>query len=87
MKKLVISCIAVLAFSAGFAQTIEELKAEQAVKKDSIKAIQVESMPFKVKLMPSPPVGKPERSVPLVPIYLNLITGIPKVYPTTHQVI
>ena len=40
MKRLVISCFAMLAFSASFAQTIDDLKAEQAVKKDSIKAIQ-----------------------------------------------
>lgn len=54
MKKLVISCIAVLAFSAGFAQTIEELKAEQAVKKDSIKAIQgrVDALQGKIDAFP-----------------------------------
>ncbi len=40
MKHLVLTCLALLAFSAGFAQTIDELKAEQSAKKDSIDAIQ-----------------------------------------------
>ena len=40
MKQLLLTCFAILAFSSGFAQTIDELKAEQGAKKDSIKAIQ-----------------------------------------------
>lgn len=40
MKHLLLTCFAILAFSSGFAQTIDELKAEQGAKKDSIKAIQ-----------------------------------------------
>lgn len=40
MKKLVLTFLALLAFSLGSAQTLDELKAQQAAKKDSIKAIQ-----------------------------------------------
>lgn len=40
MKKIVITFAAVLACAVSFGQTIDELKAEQAVKKDSIAAIQ-----------------------------------------------
>ncbi|WP_400071414.1 DUF3078 domain-containing protein [Zobellia russellii] len=40
MRKLLLTSLALLTFSVGFAQTIDELKAEQAAKKDSISAIQ-----------------------------------------------
>lgn len=40
MKKIIVTCAAMFVFSATFGQTIDELKAEQAVKKDSIAAIQ-----------------------------------------------
>jgi len=40
MRKLLLTATAVLAFSAGFSQTIDELKAEKAAKNDSISAIQ-----------------------------------------------
>jgi len=40
MKKLVFTLVAVFALSASYAQTIDELKAEQAAKKDSVAAIQ-----------------------------------------------
>ncbi|MUH35038.1 DUF3078 domain-containing protein [Zobellia amurskyensis] len=40
MRKLLLTSLALLTFSVSFAQTIDELKAEQAAKKDSISAIQ-----------------------------------------------
>ncbi|WP_276168531.1 DUF3078 domain-containing protein [Zobellia alginiliquefaciens] len=40
MRKLLLTSLAMLTFSVGFAQTLDELKAEQATKKDSISAIQ-----------------------------------------------
>jgi len=40
MKKVLLTLTAMLAFSTGFGQTLEELKTEQAAKKDSISAIQ-----------------------------------------------
>lgn len=40
MKKLVFAIVALFAFTATYAQTIDDLKAEQGVKKDSIAAIQ-----------------------------------------------
>lgn len=40
MKKLVFTCMAMLVFIASFGQTVDELKAEQALKKDSVAAIQ-----------------------------------------------
>ncbi|WP_273568839.1 DUF3078 domain-containing protein [Maribacter halichondriae] len=40
MKRLVIGMLAILAFSTSYAQTIDELKTEQATKKDSIADIQ-----------------------------------------------
>ncbi|MGB5555379.1 MAG: DUF3078 domain-containing protein [Flavobacteriaceae bacterium] len=40
MKKLVFTMLAIFAFSMSYGQTIDELKAEQATKKDSIAAIQ-----------------------------------------------
>ena len=40
MRKLLLTSLALLTFSVGFAQTIDELKAEQAAKKDSISALQ-----------------------------------------------
>ncbi len=40
MKKVVLSLLSIFVFTTTFAQTIDELKAEQAAKKDSIAAIQ-----------------------------------------------
>tara|TARA_R110000868_G_scaffold82956_10_gene234121 strand:- start:16537 stop:17463 length:927 start_codon:yes stop_codon:yes gene_type:complete len=40
MKKLVFTVVAAFAFASSYAQTVEELKAEQGPKKDSIAAIQ-----------------------------------------------
>jgi len=40
MKKVVFAAVSLFAFTATFAQTIDDLKAEQGVKKDSIAAIQ-----------------------------------------------
>ena len=40
MKKLVFTCTAMFVFVASFGQTVDELKAEQALKKDSVAAIQ-----------------------------------------------
>jgi len=40
MKKVVFAIVSLFAFSATYAQTIDDLKAEQGVKKDSIAAIQ-----------------------------------------------
>ncbi|SHI53113.1 DUF3078 domain-containing protein [Pseudozobellia thermophila] len=59
MKRLVISCLATLAFSAGFAQTIDELKAEQAAKKDSINAIQgrVDALQSQIDAFPGWKIG------------------------------
>lgn len=48
-----------LAFSAGFAQTIDELKAEQAAKKDSINAIQgrVDALQSQIDAFPGWKIG------------------------------
>jgi len=40
MKKVVFAVVSLFAFTATYAQTIDDLKAEQGVKKDSIAAIQ-----------------------------------------------
>ncbi len=40
MKKIIMLCFLILGFSIAEAQTVEELKKEQAIKKDSIAAIQ-----------------------------------------------
>ncbi len=40
MKKTIFAFLTIFAVSFSYAQTIEELKAEQAIKKDSVKAIQ-----------------------------------------------
>ena len=40
MKKIVFTFAAMLVFVASFGQTVDELKAEQALKKDSVAAIQ-----------------------------------------------
>ncbi|WP_438364184.1 hypothetical protein [Zobellia laminariae] len=40
MRKLLLTSLAILTFSVSFGQTIDDLKTEQATKKDSIAAIQ-----------------------------------------------
>lgn len=59
MKKLIITCVATLAVYSGYAQTVEELKAEQAPKKDSIAAIQarVAAIQAKIDAMPGWKMG------------------------------
>ncbi len=54
MKKLVFTLVAVFALSASYAQTIDELKAEQALKKDSVAAIQgrVDALQGKIDAFP-----------------------------------
>jgi hypothetical protein len=54
MKNTIIRVVAVLAFSATFAQTADELKAEQAPKKDSIAAIQgrVDALQAQIDALP-----------------------------------
>ncbi|WP_299430799.1 DUF3078 domain-containing protein [uncultured Maribacter sp.] len=54
MKKLVFTLVAVFTLSAGYAQTIDELKAEQALKKDSVAAIQgrVDALQGKIDAFP-----------------------------------
>ncbi|WP_298474836.1 DUF3078 domain-containing protein [uncultured Maribacter sp.] len=54
MKKLVFTLVAVFAMSASYAQTIDELKAEQALKKDSVAAIQgrVDALQGKIDAFP-----------------------------------
>lgn len=54
MKKLVFTLLATFAFASSYAQTVEELKAEQGPKKDSIAAIQsrVNAIQAKIDGMP-----------------------------------
>ncbi len=54
MKKVLFALIAVFALSSTYAQTLEELKAEQAPKKDSIAAIQarVDALQSKIDALP-----------------------------------
>ncbi|RKR14681.1 Protein of unknown function (DUF3078) [Maribacter vaceletii] len=54
MKKLVFTLVAVFALTASYAQTIDELKAEQALKKDSVAAIQgrVDALQGKIDAFP-----------------------------------
>ncbi|SMC37831.1 DUF3078 domain-containing protein [Cellulophaga tyrosinoxydans] len=54
MKKLVFTLVASFTIAAGYSQTVEELKAEQAPKKDSIAAIQarVNAIQAKIDGMP-----------------------------------
>jgi len=55
MKKIVFTLVATFAFVSSYGQTIEELKAEQAPKKDSIAAIQarVNALQAKIDAIPS----------------------------------
>jgi hypothetical protein len=54
MKKLLLSFFATFALVTGYSQTVEELKAEQAPKKDSIAAIQarINALQSKIDGMP-----------------------------------
>ncbi len=58
-KKLLSLSLFMMAFVSGFSQTIDELKAEQAVKKDSIAAIQsrVDAIQGQIDAMPGWKVG------------------------------
>ena len=59
MKKLVFTLVASFAITAGFSQTVEELKAEQAPKKDSIAALQgkVDALQAQIDAMPGWKIG------------------------------
>ncbi|WP_158975161.1 DUF3078 domain-containing protein [Cellulophaga sp. L1A9] len=59
MKKLVFTMIASFAITAGFSQTVEELKAEQGPKKDSIAALQgrVDAIQAQIDGMPGWKIG------------------------------
>ncbi|ADV48929.1 DUF3078 domain-containing protein [Cellulophaga sp. E16_2] len=59
MKKLVFTMIASFAITAGFSQTVEELKAEQGPKKDSIAALQgrVDALQAQIDGMPGWKIG------------------------------
>ncbi len=59
MKKLIIAFLALGAVSIGFAQTEEELKAQQGVKKDSIAAIQgrVDALQAQIDALPGWKIG------------------------------
>ena len=59
MKHFVLTCFALLAFLAGFAQTIDELKAEQSAKKDSIDALQgrVDDLQGQIDALPGWKIG------------------------------
>lgn len=54
MKKLVFTLVAVFALSASYAQTVDELKAEQGLMKDSVAAIQgrVDALQGKIDAFP-----------------------------------
>ena len=81
MKKIILSVAFILSAIIGQAQTVEELKAEQAPKKATIATLQGEVNAIQAKI-DALPGGKQEHLELSVVTFLVLTTGILKLHRT-----